>query len=226
MAIKSTAGSVLTAATQLILNQSGARIAVDGVLGQATARALEQANGSTREKISSFEQALGVKLERPVEAQPTADVSAVKAMISSLALQEGVPPTTALTIAFLESRFRVSAVSPTGAKGLFQLTSIAVRDVKQRNGAGLLPSVYSDILRPENNTILALRYMQLVSKDMGVPLRDTVRIYMGYNIGPSGALQVLAGQPERAAKAISLQSFGPPAVYAQNLRKAVESVAV
>lgn len=145
--------------------------------------------------------------------------AALEAAIRNEAIALGIPPRTALTIAQIESGFNPTAMSPTGAVGPFQVTSIAQKDVAQRGG-------YSgDRYVVEDNIKIGLRYMRVVARDMNVGLDEVDKIYMGFNIGPSGARAVLAGVPEKAAAQIRLQAFGPPAVYATNLRAKVAASA-
>jgi soluble lytic murein transglycosylase-like protein len=153
-------------------------------------------------------------------ASISANAQKMRELVVRVATQEGVPVQTALAICWLESKFNPSAVSPTGAKGLFQFTSIAVRDVRERAGYDLKGKEFD----PESNAIAGMRYLKLVSRDMGVPLTDAPKLYMGFNIGPSAAKNYLAGNvTEVVAKAISQQAYGPPAVYGKNLTAKVES---
>jgi soluble lytic murein transglycosylase-like protein len=140
--------------------------------------------------------------------------------INSAALRLGVPPRTALTIARIESGFNPSAVSPTGAVGPFQITSIAQADVAERGGFS------GDRRKVFDNIDIGIRYMKIVARDLGVTLDDVSSIYMGFNIGPSGARQVRAGNPQAAASVIAKQAFGPPAQYAANLRAKVNQFMV
>lgn len=144
----------------------------------------------------------------------------VKEMIRAEAMVLGVPAATALTIAHVESGFNPSAVSPTGANGVFQLTGIAVKDVAKRGG-------YSgDRYNVQDNIRIGLRFIRIVARDLNKPMTDVAAIYMGFNIGPTGAKNVLAGRPEDSAKQIALQAFGGPQVYEKNLRAKIASFAL
>lgn len=154
---------------------------------------------------------------------PSPGVEAVKAVIRRVAAEEGVPAKTALTIANLESRFNAMARSPTGATGVMQLTQIAIDDVAKRANY-----VVSDRYDLEQNVRGGIKYMKIVARDMGVRLDQTAELYMGFNIGPTGAKFVLTGQPQRAANQISKQRYGKrgPEFYAADLRRAVTAETV
>jgi soluble lytic murein transglycosylase-like protein len=217
------------AAAQAILSQS-ARIDVDGKWGRFSQSAYNSAPADARRAVDSVVRALSGATVKDLASyrdvqRRMGEAAAAKAvgtgniqeMIKALALKEGVPSITALKIAKIESNFNPKAVSPTGAKGVYQLTTIAIKDVKQRGGG----YVVKDAFDPVQNITGGLKYMKIVARDMDVGLNETAKLYMGFNIGPSGAKHVLAGKPELAAKQISQQAFGPPSVYAANLTKKV-----
>lgn len=219
--------SAAIAAAQAILSRGGQPVPIDGIAGPRTSKAYAASAPSIRESIAKVVAAVsGGDASALFKETPTerTDREAMRDLISQTAQQYGVPPTTALTIAWLESRFNPDARSRTGAKGLFQLTSIAVRDVKVR-GEPRIDATGKEF-DPGVNAAAGVSYIKLVARDLGVPLTDAYRVYMGFNIGPTAAKQVLAGTPELAAAQISNQAYGAPLVYADNLRKAVERVRV
>jgi len=141
-------------------------------------------------------------------------------LVRRVAVREGVPLDTALRICWLESKFDPKAISPTGAKGLFQFTSIATKDVLQRGGFDLRGKEFD----PESNAIAGMRYIKLVAKDLGVSLTETTKVYMGFNIGPTAARMYQRGDvTDTVKRLISQQAYGPPAVYGTRLAAAVAS---
>lgn len=217
--IRPTADAVSVAAAQLILNRNGASLVVDGKFGRKSAQALSLAEPSVRESIKTLVQQVGGKALQPLSPSTMVNREQIVELIRSTAAAHGVPVKTALAIAWLESKFDPNAVSSTGAKGVYQMTSIAVRDVATRGQPRV--DIKGREMDPGLNVLAGILYIKLVSSTMGVPLSDIPRIYMGFNIGPTGARQVLSGRPEAAADAISKQAYGAPSVYEANLRKAV-----
>jgi len=136
------------------------------------------------------------------------------------AVREGVPPETALKICWLESKFLPNAKSPTGAKGLFQMTTIAVRDVRERAGYDLTGREFD----PEANATAGMKYIKLVARDLRVPLTDTVNVYMGFNIGPTAARLYQKGiLNDVVVTAINRQAYGRPSEYGVRLATAVRN---
>jgi soluble lytic murein transglycosylase-like protein len=170
--------------------------------GQATARDLRAFRDVSRRVMSS----------------DTIVRSNVRQLVAAIAREEGVPTNTALKIAWLESRFEPLAVSPTGAKGVFQLTTIAINDVWQRAQYKV-----KDPFNAEDNIRGGVKYIKLAARDIGARLDEVGKVYMAFNIGPTGAKHVLTGRPEKAAKQIKAQAYGTPDQYAANLYAAVNS---
>ena len=54
--------------------------------------------------------------------------------IKAFAPQLGVDPSWAAAIAMTESSLGINQLSPTGARGVFQMTSIAMKDLLQAHG--------------------------------------------------------------------------------------------
>lgn len=223
------AAYVATAAAQLLMSRERP-INADGKWGNFTQGVYAQISPGLRTLVDeTVKRIAGVtpadlavqrQTQKKAATMTKVDRSDMKALISRVAAEEGVPEEAALKIANLESRFNPNAVSPTGAKGLFQLTSIAVKDLAQRGGFVIAPS---DILDPEKNARAGIKYMKLAARDVGARLDETAKIYMAFNIGPTGAKYVLKGQPELAEKQIRLQAYGPPQQYAARLTAAVQS---
>lgn len=232
---------------QTVLKQYGATdLQVDGNWGTFTQRAYEKSTPAAKSALADVLSAIGWSVEqlsqqremnrfRGSQAAQNGDLvgrsrkwgdadadtqNKLREMIIAAALRLGVPQRTALTIAHIESGFNPSAVSPTGAIGPFQITSIAQRDVAARGGFS------GDRRKLSDNIEIGIRYMKIVARELGVPLDDVSSIYMGFNIGPSGARAVRAGKPQDAASVIAKQAFGPPAKYADNLRAKVNQFMV
>lgn len=151
------------------------------------------------------------------------DSSSIRELVKALALEEGVPVETAMKIAHLESRFRPTAVSPTGATGVFQMTGVAILDVNRSFKENYTKA---DMMDPVKGVRAGLQYIKIVARYMGIPMTDAVKVYMGFNIGVGSAKKVLAGNYNAAAKEIKLQAYGPPALYAANLALAVKAAPV
>lgn len=223
------AAYVATATAQLLMSRERP-ISADGKWGNFTQGVYAQISPGLRTLVDeTVKRVAGVTpadlaVQRQTQKKEATltkvDRSDMKALISRVAAEEGVPVEAALKIANLESRFNPDAVSPTGAKGLFQLTSIAVKDLAQRGGFVIAAS---DILDPEKNARAGIKYMKLAARDVGARLDETAKIYMAFNIGPTGAKHVLAGRPQLAEKQIRLQAYGSPEQYASRLTSAVQS---
>lgn len=227
------------ALAQAVMADAGQPIDVDGKWGSFTQATYDRSTPAVRQKVDLVLQAFNLSASSLIAARAKEKASAkialasspggaegsqlsadrIRGIITAVARQEGVPPELALKVARLESNFNPMAKSPTGARGLFQLTGIALLDIKQRTG--YVPS--RSLFDPEENAILGMKYLKLVARYMQIPLSDYAKVYMGFNIGPSGAKAVLSGRPFDAAKQIALQSYGKqgPALYATNVEKAV-----
>jgi len=224
-----------SALAQIILSKAHPDLKPDGKWGTFTQSAYEKAPEALRLEVDQLLSRLTPsttvdelrtyrntqRSKGPVAVKVnSADSGWVKDLIIKLAGEEGVPSSTALKIAYLESRYLPRAVSPTGAIGVYQLTSIARRDIEQRGKYKV-----TDPYDATDNIRGGLKYIKLVARDLGVPLTATAEVYMGFNIGPTGAKNVLAGKPELASSQIRLQAYGKqgPHLYAANLRAAVEA---
>lgn len=147
-------------------------------------------------------------------------VREVRDLIVTLAPKEGVPVNTALKFFWIESRFDPYAISPSGAKGVGQLTTVAVRDVAQKTGYRL-----KDPFDPVDNITCSLKYMKLVAEYLGIGLDDPVALYAGYNIGIGNAKHLLDGNPELAnARTIKNQGFGSPSNYLRNVERTMQTM--
>lgn len=139
----------------------------------------------------------------------------IRDLIVKLAEQEGIPVNTALKFFWIESKFDQYAISPSGAKGVGQLTTVAIRDVAEKTGY-----VLKDPFNPADNIKCSLKYMRLVAEYLGVGLNDPVALYAGYNVGIGNAKHLLNGNPELAnSKTIRAQGFGSPSNYLANVER-------
>lgn len=223
-----------TALAQAMMAAMGQAISVDGRWGSFTNGTYGRLSDSDRRRVDGLLAQFGWSVTRLIErraaekaegtvALQNVDRSDVKAVIEAAAKAEGVPVDLAMKIAKLESNFNPKAKSPTGAKGIFQLTTIAREDVARRGGYPEATRI--DPFDPIENAKVGMKYIKIVARDIGVSLDKHAEIYMGFNIGPAGARHVLAGRPEKAEKQIKVQSYGKQGVtqYAANLRAAVAS---
>lgn len=93
------------------------------------------------------------------------------ALVWDVAIAEDVDPRLAFALLHVESRFDPLAVSTAGAIGLAQ--------VMPETAALLQPGIaYSDLLSPERNVRLGLRYLRLLLHESGA---DTVAALLKYN---------------------------------------------
>lgn len=229
------------AAAQGVMSVKDSALRVDGIWGNYTQSFYDKQDQAQKVAINALVSAVtrggtvsdlkayrdsqradGAKL-RQVGMALTKEGSSVRELVKAIALEQGVPVDTAMRIAHLESRFNPKAKSPTGAAGVFQMTGIAIKDVNQKFGTNYTKE---DMYDPVKGITAGLQYMKIVARYMNVPLSDTVKLYMGFNIGAGSAKKVLAGNPEGAAKEISQQAYGKPQVYAVNLANAVNSAPV
>jgi len=227
-------------AQNLVKAHSQRNIVIDGYWGTTTQSAYNALSTETRNLVDQVLASFGTSASRlhvAFQAEKLANpkfkdqfvgernrllasASDMKTLVSAVARRHGVPEKTALTIAYLESKFDPNALSPTKAKGLFQFTTIAVRDVLERAGFDLRGREFD----PEANATAGVLYIKLVARDMKVPLDDIPKIYMGFNIGPSAAKKYLAGDvTPQVAELINHQRYRPPVAYGDKLRAAVAS---
>lgn len=226
------------AAAQGVMSFSDPSIKVDGKWGRFTQSAYDKqstaqkmqidkliaavTNGANVGDLRAFRDAernQGTKA-KVISMQLSDKNASIREMVKAIAQMQGIPVATAMKIAHLESRFNPAATSPTGAAGVFQMTGIAIKDVNEKFKTNYTKQ---DMYDPVKGITAGLQYMKIVSRYMGVPLTDTVKIYMGFNIGVGSAQKVLSGNPEGAAKEINQQAYGKPAVYAANLTNAVNA---
>lgn len=221
---------VAVGAAQLLMGKY-ASISADGKWGTFTQSVFDKMTPEVRASVTTLLKTVGntspaelysaralVKAKAQVQQVDRSDITG---LIKKIAAEQGVPADTALRIAFLESRFDPRALSPTGAKGVMQLTSIAIKDLKQRGGFEV-----TDPYDPVQNITGGIIYMKIVARDVGARLDEPAKIYMAFNIGPTGARAVVNGRAHSVAKLINQQAYGGPEVYASNLERAVMRVVI
>lgn len=121
-------------------------------------------------------------------AKGNVSVREVRDLIKELAAKEGVPEETALKFFWIESRFDPRAVSRTGARGVGQLTRVAIEDVRRHTGY-----VLRDPFDARDNITCSLKYMKIVAKYLKIALNDPTALYAAYNVGIGNAKHLLAG---------------------------------
>ena len=92
-------------------------------------------------------------------------------IIEGLAKQAGVPPALALSVAEAESNFNPGAVSPKGARGLFQLMPATAQEMGVTN-----------IDDPIENINGGLKYLSTLNQKYG---GDVSKVLAAYNAGPT-----------------------------------------
>lgn len=160
----------------------------------------------------------------------------ITATIRSAARRVGVNPETAVKFAYVESQYDPRAVSPTGAVGLFQLTSIAIAEVKNR-----YPGLYYEPPGGDkfdvvwNATIGALFikaccvYLRL-NPLSELDLADLTRLYAAFNVGIGTLWKIESNQIDHAVtKAVASQSKalsgGGPGEYLARVEALFNSIA-
>ncbi len=97
-------------------------------------------------------------------------------------------PETMVRIAGIESNFNARAVSPTGARGVFQFVTLTWNAYKRRG---------DDIFDPEDNTLAAIRLaednIRYLEKKLGRSVYP-FETYMAHNLGMGGAYRLLSAQ--------------------------------
>ncbi len=119
----------------------------------------------------------------------------MQAMLTSVAEKHGIDPAAFIAMAGHESGFNPSAVSPTGAMGLFQFTKGTGRQYAEKLGfSGDLNQIRMD---PMKNAEMAaalykdnLKSMQAVMKESGFTDEATAA-YLAHNLGAGGAKSLL-----------------------------------
>lgn len=128
--------------------------------------------------------------------------SSMPQLISGVLKQvdSNIPTDYFMKMANIESRFNPDAVSPTGAKGLFQFTKGTWNDYGQGNR-----------LDPVENTKAAVKLAESNQDFLKHKLRRDVKpheLYMAHNIGAGGAYKLLKA-PENATVTSSLIGSNP-----------------
>jgi soluble lytic murein transglycosylase-like protein len=204
---------VAIAAAQFVLFEAGFSIARDGKFGPQTRGALLKAPPQVRDEANAILLSGGLAAESGVREGSRADI---RALIATKARQLDVDPMLALTIAEAESGLDPKAVSPTNALGLFQLTTIAIKDVNLAFGTDFTPGV-DDFLDPAISAEAGIRYIKLCARYAKVTptMANASVIYSYYNIGPDAAAKLKRGVIDDAVRrsvanqASKLSSAGP-----------------
>ena len=81
-------------------------------------------------------------------------------LAKKIASEEHIDPAIVLTIIEIESDFDFKAVSPAGARGLMQLTPIALTDLENRYE-------WNEMFDPEANIRAGVEYLKLIASRLG-----------------------------------------------------------
>lgn len=148
------------------------------------------------------------------------DLDEAPAVIRDLILDIGpvtmVEPWFLAKVIRIESNFDPLAVSPTGAKGLGQITTPALRQYERSHalisqGSLFDPSINIEVTAWYLRWVASVLYPIKVTKGMlgddSWSQRELARVYAGYNIGVGSVKDLASGNPSaRTEKLISLQS--------------------
>jgi hypothetical protein len=134
--------------------------------------------------------------QRPLKPAPViTPTHDIKSAITAVATTEGIDPAHFMAMAGHESGMNTKAVSPTGARGLFQFTRGTGREYAKKLGfTGDLKTILED---PVKNSQMAARlykdnlnYLRPTMKQVGFADEQTAA-YLGHNIGMGGATNFL-----------------------------------
>jgi hypothetical protein len=143
--------------------------------------------------VSNTQPSVAQRQSKPAPViTPTHDV---KSAITAVATAEGIDPAHFMAMAGHESKMNTKAVSPTGARGLFQFTRGTGREYAKKLGfTGDLRTILED---PVKNSQMAARlykdnlnYLRPTMEKVGFSDEQTAA-YLGHNIGMGGATNFL-----------------------------------
>lgn len=150
-----------------------------------------------------------------VPRQPSPESSDVETLIETLAVKHGVSPDIALAFAKIESGLDPDAVSPTGAIGLFQLTTSAISEVRRRFPTEYYDPLDMDLTDPRWNANTGILFIKTIARDyVRVPVDETYNVsdlssvYAAYNVGIGNLRKLERGnfQDPALIKAVRLQA--------------------
>lgn len=223
---------------QRLINLFGySKIKVDGAIGNNTLKAIWSLPKESSEIVDAFAKARNVVYPRRPSGsvgKTTASVDIAK-QIRATASGLGVNPDLALIIARIESDLDPKAKSPTGAVGIFQLTSSAVKDVVQRHPVLRRPN-REDWYELDWNILVGVKYIKIIVEEylnetaMTKNLGIWADAYGAYNLG-IGNLRKLRQEKyddKSLNKTLNVQAGylvkGGPSKYLATVRSKLESV--
>lgn len=134
----------------------------------------------------------------PEDARGSADLDAIVAKAAELS---GVPEDLIRAVIYVESRFRVDAVSPAGAQGLMQLMPVTAQALS-----------VEDPFDPEQNVLAGARLLRRLADRFNGDLERTVAAYYS----GAGAVQRAGGIPDESCAAYVKSVLDRYRRYAEN----------
>lgn len=218
---------------RMIALLSASRVTDDGIVGANTRRAYSRLTPEQRSGVDDFVMRSGlppvVQVPDPIP-KLDGDVP-FKDLVLAEALDAEVDPNYAMRIMMKESNGNPRARSGSGARGLFQLTDIAVLDVYQNYPR------HPRVAREDQydvawNIKTGVRYLRICTRYAGLSRssrlkmseEDGVKVYAVYNLGIGSYRDLVARRFDSkrlsdalATQARVLQSGGPKS-YLDNVR--------
>jgi len=185
---------VATQAAQGVLKAGSPALVVDGKWGKYTNGVYAQASPAVRASVDAVLRALktsaaelfAYRENERAQGRVAVDVSDIRGVVTAAAAEAGVPASTALGFAKIESNFNPKAVNGS-SRGLMQMQPAAWSDAK-----GINPSLkdYSFVFDPMENARAGMAYikynMRQVSRLGGPQTLTPAQLYLAHQQGAGG----------------------------------------